>query len=68
MESRPRSIVKAVIWQVMGLVVMGIIGLIYTGSLRAGGAIAGLNAAIGLVTYLIYERVWARIGWGRTGV
>jgi uncharacterized membrane protein len=26
---------------------------------------AVINAALGFVTYAIYERVWANIGWGR---
>ncbi len=27
-----------------------------------------VNAALGLMTYVIYERFWARIGWGRRDV
>ncbi|NOX73522.1 MAG: DUF2061 domain-containing protein [Alphaproteobacteria bacterium] len=66
MDSRLRSIVKALIWQLMGLVVMVIIGLFFTGSLWTGGAMALINALIGLATYMIYERVWAGVRWGRT--
>jgi len=65
METRTRSIVKALVWQVIGLSVMAIVGLAVTGSLAAGGAMAVINATLGFVTYLIYERVWARIRWGR---
>jgi uncharacterized membrane protein len=65
METRIRSIVKALIWQVIGLSVMVVVGLVVTGSLAAGGAMAVTNAALGFVTYLVYERVWARIRWGR---
>jgi uncharacterized membrane protein len=65
MDSRLRSIVKALVWQLMGLVVMVFIGLAFTGSIWAGGAMAVLNALIGLATYLIYERVWAGVRWGR---
>jgi uncharacterized membrane protein len=63
-----RSIIKAVVWQLMGIIVMLTISFILTGSLGLGGAIALLNAAVGLLTYLIYERVWDRISWGRAGV
>lgn len=66
METRVRSLVKAVIWNVIGLSVMAAVGLIVTGSLAAGGVMAVINTAIGFATYLIYERVWARIHWGRT--
>src|SRR6056297_162592 len=65
METRTRSIVKALVWQVIGLSVMAIVGLAVTGALAAGGAMSVINATLGFVTYLIYERVWARIRWGR---
>jgi len=65
METRLRSIVKAVIWNLLGLSVMAIVGLIVTGSLAAGGVMAAINTAIGFATYVIYERVWSRIHWGR---
>ena len=65
METRLRSIVKAVIWNLIGLSVMAVVGLIVTGSLAAGGVMAVINTTIGFATYVIYERVWARIDWGR---
>lgn len=65
METRKRSVVKAVIWNLMGLAVMALVGLVATGSLAVGGAMAVVNTSLGLVMYLIYERVWAHIGWGR---
>ena len=65
MESRVRSLVKATIWTLIGLIVMSMIGLIFTGSLVTGGIMAGVNSLIGLGTYLIYERVWASVSWGR---
>lgn len=66
METRQRSVVKAVVWNLMGLAMMSLVGLIATGSVAVGGAMAVVNAVIGLVMYLIYERVWANIGWGRS--
>ncbi len=65
METRARSVVKALIWNLIGLAVMVTVGYIMTGSLQTGGAMALINAALGLSTYVVYERVWARIGWGR---
>ena len=44
---------------------MALVGLAMTGSATLGGSIAVLNTAIGFIAYLVYERVWARIGWGR---
>ncbi len=65
METRTRSLVKATIWTLIGLLLMSMIGLIFTGSLVTGGIMAGVNSLIGLGTYLIYERVWASVSWGR---
>ncbi|MEP2028185.1 MAG: DUF2061 domain-containing protein [Paracoccaceae bacterium] len=65
METRTRSLVKASIWTLLGLLVMSSIGLLFTGSLVTGGIMAFVNSAIGLITYLIYERVWANVSWGR---
>ena len=68
METRRRSLVKAMIWNVIGLAMMTLVGLSATGSVTVGGAMALVNAGLGFVTYLIYERVWARISWGRAHV
>lgn len=65
METRARSVVKSVLWTLIGLIVMATVGYLATGSWATGGGMAVINAAIGFVSYLIYERVWAGIGWGR---
>lgn len=65
METRKRSLVKAVIWSLMGLATMAIVGAVATGSMAVGGVVALVNTGIGLVMYLAYERVWAAIAWGR---
>lgn len=65
MESRARSIVKAVIWNLIGLLMMCVVGFVATGSFAVGGAMALINAAIGLTLYVVYERIWAQVRWGR---
>ena len=68
MDSPKRTWTKAIFWQLLGLVSMGVVGYLFTGSLRIGGVMALVNAGIGLTVYVIYERLWARIGWGRGNV
>lgn len=63
-ETRTRTILKAVLWNLLGLGVMSIVGFLLTGSWGVGGAMAVINAALGLAMYVFYERVWAHIGWG----
>ena len=65
METRQRSVVKALVWNAIGLATMTLIGLVATGSVAVGGALAMVNTGIGLVMYILYERVWAGIRWGR---
>ncbi|EAQ01918.1 hypothetical protein OB2597_00835 [Pseudooceanicola batsensis HTCC2597] len=65
METRRRTIVKSIIWTLIGLFMMALVGILMTGSATVGGAMAVINAAIGLVSYALYERVWAAISWGR---
>ena len=65
LDSKARTVTKAVIWTLLGLMVMAFVGWVMTGSWRVGGAMAGINAAVGFVTYFLYERLWSVIRWGR---
>lgn len=65
METPKRSIVKALLWNLLGLLSMAGVGFAMTGSVATGGAMAVINTALGFTMYLGYERIWARIGWGR---
>jgi uncharacterized membrane protein len=65
MDSGRRTLVKAVLWNLTGLAVMCLVGFVLTGSVALGGAMAAINTAIGFVTYLVYERIWSRVSWGR---
>jgi len=64
METRRRTLVKALFWNALGLVTMSLVGLAMTGSVAIGGAIAVVNTVIGLTVYIVYERLWARVRWG----
>ena len=68
MDSQKRTLIKALLWNVIGLISMSIVGYLSTGSMRVGGAMALINTAIGLSMYVAYERVWTRISWGRLSI
>ena len=57
--------VKAVVWNAIGLMMMSLVGFIATGLMAVGGKLAMMNTAIGLCAYVVYERVWTSIRWGR---
>ena len=65
MDSAKRTFLKAIIWQVTGVLTMGVVGFFMTGSVAQGLGLALANTAVGTVTYIIYERFWARVRWGR---
>ena len=65
MDSRSRTLLKSTLWTLLGLVTMSLVGLVFTGSLVLGGGMAAINAVLGFLCYLVYERVWAGIRWGR---
>lgn len=67
METRKRTLVKGLGWTLLGLVVMTVVGFAMTGSVETGGVMAVINAALGFASYLVYERLWAGISWGRLG-
>jgi uncharacterized membrane protein len=65
MDTARRTLVKAVLWNAIGLAMMNLVGLVMTGSAALGGAMAAINTALGLSFYVVYERAWARVHWGR---
>lgn len=65
MDTQRRTYIKAIIWNLIGLATMALVGFIATGSFAVGGMMALVNAAFGLTMYIVYERVWARVSWGR---
>ncbi|MEI2805501.1 DUF2061 domain-containing protein [Albidovulum sp.] len=65
MDMRRRTMLKAVLWNLLGLMTMSLVGLAMTGSAALGGAMAVVNTAIGFLAYVLYERAWAGVAWGR---
>ena len=66
MENNKRLLTKALTWQLIGFVAMSLINYVVIGDWRQGMELSGLLTATGLVSYYLHERVWSRIGWGRT--
>lgn len=66
MDTGKRTLLKTIIWQILGLITMSAVGFAITGSLISGGALALANTSVGIITYISYERIWSRISWGRT--
>ena len=64
MEHNRRTWAKALTWQTSGLITMTGVNYLFLGSLQQSMGLSALLAALGLVTYVIHERLWARVNWG----
>ena len=64
-DSRGRSVLKALTWRVVALVItVGIVWLV-TGEPGIAAAVGGIDAGVKLVAYYMHERAWDRSAFGR---
>ena len=68
MDTTLRTLVKAILWQLLGFALMALTAWVFTGSMAEGGAIAVTATVLGFVSYFLYERLWSRVRWGRVDV
>jgi uncharacterized membrane protein len=64
MEAKKRTLTKALTWQAIGLLMMTTVNYLYLGNLNQGIGLSLLLTALGLLTYVVHERLWARVRWG----
>ena len=67
MESRSRSLIKAISWRVTALIVTVGVVLVVTGDTDLAAAVGVADALIKIALYYLHERVWNRVGIGRGG-
>ena len=65
MDSRTRSLVKALTWRGVALTVTATVAWIATGELEMAAAIGAADEAIKFVLYYLHERVWGQVAFGR---
>ncbi len=64
-EQLTRSIMKSVSWRIIGTVdTIGIAWLI-TGTLKFALSIGFVELVTKMVLYIVHERLWNRISWGK---
>ena len=64
MDTKLRTLAKALTWQALGLATTGLIAWVYTGSVLAALGVALSTSAPGLGFFVLHERLWARVTWG----
>lgn len=65
MDTKTRTVAKAATWQLLGLAVMTGLAWMQTGNVAGAFSLAVSAAASGTVFYVLHERLWSAIGWGR---
>lgn len=67
METRSRSLAKALTWRVAALVITMTVVWVVTGRAELAASIGLMDTAIKLVAYYGHERCWLKVGFGRPG-
>lgn len=65
MDTLTRSLVKTIVWRVVGTVITLLVVYLFTGEIRQATNIALVVAVFLAIGYYVNERVWDRITWGR---
>lgn len=65
-DSPKRSIVKTLSWRFTGSSATFLISWLISGNFAVAGTIASVQLIANTILYYIHERVWNRIGWGRS--
>ena len=65
METRARSITKALTWRMGGLVVTIAVVWVVTGRARLAASVGLADTLVKLLAYYVHERCWLKIRFGR---
>lgn len=66
MDSRKRSLVKALTWRVFALIITIGVSFAFLGTWSTSIAIGLASNSLKTVGYYIHERVWEKSRWGET--
>ncbi|HEY2014815.1 MAG TPA: DUF2061 domain-containing protein [Bryobacteraceae bacterium] len=66
MDTHARSIAKAVSYRILGSAITGLIFFILTGKATLSVGASALDVILKIGAYFVHERIWARIGFGRS--
>lgn len=64
-ERFSRSLLKSISWRIVGTLDTIIISYLITGELAFALSIGGIELVTKMILYVVHERVWNKINWGR---
>jgi uncharacterized membrane protein len=65
-DTTRRSLIKTISWRITGSTATFLISYAILGNVAISGTIATIQLTFNTVLYFIHERVWNRIGWGKS--
>ena len=66
MDSSKRSITKAVVWELSGLLTLLVVGALMLKQPMAIGCLAVVFYLVRIIMFFLHERIWAKyIRWGK---
>lgn len=66
METNARSLVKAVSYRLLGSMATALVVYLLTGRAAVSVSAGTLDLVVKLALYYLHERIWDRIGYGRS--
>lgn len=64
MESKVRSLVKAISWRVVATITTVILAFVFTGNWAVSGSIGISELVIKIMVYYLHERFWNSVSYG----
>jgi len=64
-ERFSRSLIKSVSWRIIGTLDTIVISYVITGRLAFALSIGGIEMITKMILYVVHERVWNKIKWGK---
>jgi uncharacterized membrane protein len=65
METRRRSMIKALSWRILAAIITTLVVLFMTGKMEFAAKVGALDTVIKLAIYFLHERAWNKINYGR---
>jgi uncharacterized membrane protein len=65
LETRRRSIAKAISWRILAAIITACVALAMTGQLEFAAKIGLIDTSVKLLIYFFHERIWNKINYGR---
>ena len=64
-ESKKRSLIKAITWRILAIIVLTIVTWLFTSNVQATAFVVISFNVIQIILYYFHERLWERVKWGR---